>query len=58
MALLIWRLIIDLSRSVAEVSEDTDAVYLHVTCTFILMPVKKKRKLNVLMLENTCFIIS
>jgi hypothetical protein len=30
MAPLIWSLLINLSRSVAEVSEDTDVAYLHV----------------------------
>jgi hypothetical protein len=57
MAPLIWRLIIDLSRSVAEVNEDTEVVCAHVMRTCILIPCFKKSKLNFLMLENTCFII-
>jgi hypothetical protein len=59
MAPLIWRLMINSSRSVAEVSEDTscrrNVVYLHVTRTCIPKPRFKKRKLNFLMLESACF---
>jgi hypothetical protein len=44
MAPLIWRLIMNLSRSVAEVREDTDAVYLHVTSTCIPKPRFKRAR--------------
>jgi hypothetical protein len=57
MAPFIWRPMINLFRSVAEVSEDRDVVYLHVKRTCIPTPRFKKRELNFLMLENTCFII-
>jgi hypothetical protein len=49
MSPLIWRLMINLSRSVAEISK----VYLHVTRTCIPTARFNKRKLNFLMLENT-----
>jgi hypothetical protein len=57
MAPLIWRLIINLSRSVAEVSGATYVVCLYVTHTCIPVPrLKKTRKLNFLMLKNTCLL--
>jgi hypothetical protein len=54
---LIWHLIINLSRSVPEVSDATAMVYLRHTYMYIPNSRFKTRKLNLFMLENTCFII-